>query len=335
MSTTPHQVPETTVPKLTGPHLPAATTDETATSFEKEVETKLSKGVTRAATGPIPFSSCHSQLLHNISSPLEGSTVRGSIRYPPRGTFNEAMFGQVHHPNWSIIQGSRLINLDVCREWLVKAIPPGESLSVQELSNAELSDHTATALATLSDREAHIVGLRLKGKMINGNEFDLQKARGELQEIADILRENQRKMNEVKLEFEPEKSAHASTKIALINKIDCLQVDKKWILENGFTFAHVASKLETGYTDKLYALTAAADDVGRLDGLREGHNLVLEGKPLPPPAGDVKVLLGHAYDALSDVDPEILDDIYDLADDDGIASLKTLLELFGAIEEDE
>ncbi|KAI3815050.1 hypothetical protein L1987_14710 [Smallanthus sonchifolius] len=101
--------------------------------------------------------------------------------------------------------------------------------------------------------------------MRNGKDFELQKAKKELEEIAKILKYNQQKMKRMSLEREAEESAYASMK------------------------AYLEEKLDASYRDKLYALTAAADAVGCLD-------------------GDV-----------------ILDEIYDLADEDGIVSLKTLL----------
>ncbi|KAI3760595.1 hypothetical protein L1987_50992 [Smallanthus sonchifolius] len=48
-----------------------------------------------------------------------------------------------------------------------------------------------------------------------GEDFDLQKARGELQEIAKILETNQQKMKDMSLELESEKSAHVCTKVSL------------------------------------------------------------------------------------------------------------------------
>ncbi|KAI3776215.1 hypothetical protein L1987_45987 [Smallanthus sonchifolius] len=190
----------------------------------------------------------------------------------------------------------------------------------------KLSDLTATALATLSfnyseicrraeyDIKHLILSILQKKKL----EDDLSATTEAFtKEIAKILEANQLKMKHLSLEWESERSVHASAKASLEEKVSRLLADKNWVLENGFTLAHAVAKLEAGYWDKLY------------------FKLRLEGKLLPPPIGDVQVLLSHAYDALSDVDPEILDDIHDLADEDGIASLKTLLEPFGASDEDE
>jgi hypothetical protein len=110
-------------------------------------------------------------------------------------------------------------------------------------------------------------------------------------------------------------------------------MDKKWIMEKGILLAFRALKGTKEFNDALYALTARADAVGRLEGMKEGFACAqvgesLESHPNYQRIDNIEESWFNAYHTLSEREPDLLDDIFETACDRDFAGLtyKKLLE---------
>ncbi|KAK1423329.1 hypothetical protein QVD17_18627 [Tagetes erecta] len=86
-----------------------------------------------------------------LSPPLppSGSSVSTGLRYPLEVNLDGVQGDAPFIPNWQLAQNARLSSPDVCRQWLVNSVPPGEKAVIQRKENFEISDEVAKALTTL------------------------------------------------------------------------------------------------------------------------------------------------------------------------------------------
>ncbi|KAK1441104.1 hypothetical protein QVD17_06942 [Tagetes erecta] len=85
------------------------------------------------------------------------------------------------------------------------------------------------------------------------------------------------------------------------------------------------SLMSPRYQKRLHALASASDSLGRQDGLKEGFKIVSEGENLLVDANSAEGDLIEAYRSLNAFRPEIIRQVADLAGDDAIASLRSVL----------
>ncbi|KAK1428180.1 hypothetical protein QVD17_17009 [Tagetes erecta] len=81
--------------------------------------------------------------------PPSGSSVSTGLRYPLEVNLDGVQGDAPFIPNLQLAQNARLSSPDVCRQWLVNYVPPGEKAVIQRKENFEISDEVAKALATL------------------------------------------------------------------------------------------------------------------------------------------------------------------------------------------
>ncbi|KAI3686809.1 hypothetical protein L1987_80498 [Smallanthus sonchifolius] len=115
------------------------------------------------------------------------------------------------------------------------------------------------------------------------------------------------------------KRSHEETVLVKVRLEESEKEEKKWIMEEGFALALDDIRLDPSYRDRLMESDAT-------DAFCDVKPTILEQIYDLADEDDIdETILSDATDAFSDVEPTILDQIYDLADEDDIDELKALL----------
>ncbi|KAI3802717.1 hypothetical protein L1987_30858 [Smallanthus sonchifolius] len=253
------------------------------------------------------------------SSNAPGCSSLGlKVKYMPRIRRVDANFCRPCHPNKKIVLGTCIINPNVCREWLMKV---EADLEVAKNTIEELKVLSSIENKFIIETEAHVKDMQ-EDMFVNLRSIELKKAYEETDEAKEALDGREKALREVKKKTEMDTRGHAATSLTVNVVISCLVIEKKWDLRRELPLRRQGSVKETccdHLEDKLldrYFGTDQADSLGRQGGTRDNYQYGLEKKHFEThshfPKGVNETLL-DIYEAIDNVEPDILKQIYDLA----------------------